>query len=61
MLLSDAMTQPATRTKGIPRRQTAHKRPQESGMSRSLEGRAAIMALTSKMLTCGYPVTDDRE
>jgi hypothetical protein len=37
MLLSDAMAQPATRTKGIPRRQTAHKRPQESGMSSSLE------------------------
>jgi len=31
-----------------------------SRMSPSLEGRAAIMALTSKMLTCGYLVTDDR-
>jgi hypothetical protein len=26
----------------------------------SLEDRGWIMALTSKMLTCGYPATDDR-
>jgi hypothetical protein len=28
--------------------------------SPSLEDRAAIKVLTSKMVTCGYPVTEDR-
>lgn len=31
-----------------------------SRMRPSLEDRAAIMTLTSKMATCAYPTTDDR-